>query len=99
MSKFHVVLVARAAGMPHNVRVETTANSQREAENNALYLFRKHGHAVFNVGPQSFKADLKRFNSLIAVNRPQLIQIAEFETDELWVKAINLRAFLPPRVH
>lgn len=97
MSKFHVVLAARAAGMPHNVRVETTAASQSEAENNALYLFRKYGQAVFNISPRAFKPDLKKFNSLVATHRPHMVLLIEDEGDERWTKAINLRAFLPQR--
>lgn len=97
MSKFRVVLVASVAGMPHNIRVETTATSQREAENNALYLFRKYGHAAFNVNPRSFKPDLQKFNSLVAAHRPQMILLADGDGDELWIKAIDLRAFLSQR--
>ena len=95
MAKFKVVLVTRTAGIPQNIRIETTAASQKVAENNALYLFRKHGHSVFNVSASTFRADLKRFMSMVVTNRPDVVIVVDSDADELWIKAVNLRAFLP----
>lgn len=98
MAKFFIVLKTRAAGVPYNIRVETTADTQALAENNALYLLRKYGHDVFNVNAKTFAPHLKAFMATVKSNRELAVTHVEENGDE-WVKAINIRAYTKTGEH
>jgi len=91
--KHFVVLRTKQAGMPYNIRVETTAPSVQVARNNATYLLRKYGHAVFNVTPQAFKSSYMAFLDIL--RRDPSSAVTEVEpTSQDWERSVNLRAFI-----
>lgn len=97
-TKFFLVLQTRLAGVPHNIRLETTADTQQKAINNAMYLLGKYGQDVFNVNSRAFKPHLTRFKQLRASHPEQAILSVD-ESDELWIKSIDLRPYVKPKSH
>lgn len=96
MDKFYLVLNTRAAGMPQNVRIETSADTENVACRNALFLLRKHGHDVFNVNKRTFSPSLSKFNDYVTRDRQNAIQSVQPD-DESWHRSVNLRAFIPAK--
>lgn len=93
-TKFHIVLATKLAGVPHNLRIETTAETESKAINNAMYLLRKYGHDVFNVPKRAFKPHLDRFVTARMQRPDEAVLVIQDLEDECWIKSINLRAFV-----
>ncbi len=92
-SAYNVVLLVAKTGLPHNIKIQTTADSEAVAINNALYMLRKHGHCVFNVPQRVFAPHLRAFNAEVRADRSAAVVLVD-EDAELWQRALNLRAFL-----
>lgn len=96
MLKFHIVLSVRAVSCPHDLRLETSAVSEKAAINNAVYLLRTYGHVAFNVPKMRFKPHLDRFNMLYKANPESVVKIISPD-DEIWLRCLDLRAYIPER--
>jgi len=96
MAKFHVVLKTKFAGLPHNIRIETSADTEKSAINNALYHLRQHGPAAFNVPSRVFNPHLNKFRDLLRTRREELILNADPMSDD-WTGSLDLRFYIPTR--
>src|SRR5690606_34253482 len=91
--KHFVVLKTKLAGMPYNIRVETTADSFAVARNNAMFFLKKYGHAVFHVNPRAFKPSFTAFLDLLHRNPTDAVAQVDTESQE-WERSVNIRAFI-----
>lgn len=96
MSKFHVVMRTKKVGLPHDLKIETTAESEALAKSHALYYLRKHGHSAFNVPPRTFAPHVREFKRFHDGYKDDAIVMASPD-DEVWIKALDLRNYINPR--
>lgn len=97
MERFLIVLQTKAAGMPYNIRIETSAETDKRAQNNALFLLRKYGQDIFNVNKRAFSPHLLAYLDRVKANREDAIKMVASDTDEMWNRAVNLRDYVPSR--
>lgn len=89
--KHHILLMMTLVGLPHNLRLETTADTEKKAALNALYHLRSNGHAVYNVPPRVFGAEYKKCKEYMQRNGQAAFVRMIDPSDPLWERARDLR--------